>query len=89
MDLADPPKNVTEVPDKMAVAGNSAEHVSVALGLVLVMVGVGYAFVQSLADGEPTLLVVFALVFLGCGAVLYVTARNLRGWLRSRTPQAR
>lgn len=82
--MSDPPANVVEVPDKATVIGNSLENAVTALALLLVMAGTGYAFVQSLAENEPALSVVFGCVFLGCGAVLYGTVRNLVGWVRAR-----
>jgi hypothetical protein len=84
VDLSNPPKNVTEVPGKAEVAGNSAEHVTVALALLLVMVGMGFAFVQAVEDKNTALAVVFAVVILGCGSVLVVVIRQLLGWLRVR-----
>lgn len=72
------------MPDKATVVGNSAEHVAIAVVLLLVMVGMGYAFIQSLAEKETALSVVFVVVFLGCGVVLYGTVKNLIGWLRAR-----
>ena len=81
---ATPAKSSAEVPDKETVVGNSLEHATIALALLLVMAGMGYAFVQSLGENETALSVVFGSVFLGCGAVLYGTVRNLIGWLRAR-----
>jgi hypothetical protein len=83
--LSDPPKNVAQVPDKMTVAGNSAEHVAVAIVLLLVIAGSVFAFVQALDEKDTALLVVFGLVILGCGAVLVVVVRQLIGWLRARS----
>lgn len=78
------PANVTEVPDKATVAGNSAEHVTVALALLLVMAGMGFALVQAIEDKNTALSVVFAVVILACVAALSVVIRQLMGWLRAR-----
>ena len=80
-----PPANVTEVPGRMTVAANSAEHVAVAIVLLLVIVGFVFAFVQSLDKKNTALSVVFGLVILGCGAALFVVLRQLLGWLRVRS----
>ena len=85
VDLNDPPKNVTEVPDKMTVAGNIAKHVAVAIVLLLVMAGFVSALVQSLEEKNTPLSVVLGLVILGCGAALFVVIRQLIGWLRARS----
>src|SRR4051812_35105061 len=79
VDLNNAPANVTEVPDKATVASNSAEHVAVASVLLLVMVGMGFAFVQAIEDKNTALSVVFAVVMLGCGGVLFVVIRQLIG----------
>lgn len=82
VDLNNAPKNVTEVPSRMAVAGNSAQHVVVAIALLLVTAGFVSAFVRSLDEKNTALSVVFGLVILGCDVVLFVVIRQLIGWLR-------
>jgi hypothetical protein len=84
VDLNAPPANVTEVPGKVALIGASVEYGAYSLVLVLVIAGFVYALVQSIGEKDAALSVVFGLVILGCGAVLYTTVRNLVICLRGR-----
>src|SRR5262245_44379833 len=85
VDLNNPQRNVTEVHDILTVVGNSAKHIAVAIVLLLIIAGFVFAFVQSLDEKNTVLSVVFGLVILGCGTLLFVVVQQLIGWLRVRS----
>lgn len=50
---------------------------AVVILLLLVMAGLGYAFVESFGEKDAALLVVLAAGFIGCGVIVGVVVRGL------------
>jgi hypothetical protein len=79
--LSDPPRNVTEVPnqDPLLRALEAVRKLGrwcLVLVLLLVMAGFVYAFVESFGEKDPALLVLLALVIVGCGVLVCIAVRR-------------